>query len=207
MDSDTQTRLAQRQDPQLAARVVRNIGQLESDYLFAWGPLSERLLRDATAAVRKVAPEPWNVIGTEEELTITFPAWRATRGAGQDVWFELADSVWDEDDHCWAAVMVSAGPTKLCLELKFRKGLTPVAESLGQKDKLISNVVKLGFEYDGESRRLFVPITIDAEALAKGLELNDLDEALAPLCRAVEKAIASKADLDALIQHVREKGR
>jgi hypothetical protein len=204
MDSDQQTRLAQQQDPELAARIVRCIEALERDYLFAWGPLSERLMREAAAVAAKAAPEPWVVEGTEWNLVLTTPNWRATRGVGHDAWLELSDVVEDEHDHSWAAVIVSAGPTKLCLELKFRPGLTPVAQMLTGKDKLVANVLKEGLEQTGTGTRILIPIAIDAEVLARGFELNDLDEALAPLSRAVETAIKAKPDLDALIEHVRE---
>jgi hypothetical protein len=207
MDSDQQTRLAQQQDPELAARILRNIADLERDYLFAWGPLSERLMREAAAVAGKAASEPWVIEGTEWNVTVTSPDWRATRGVGQDAWLELADIVEDEEDHSWAAVIVSAGPTKLCLELKFRKGLAPIAQMLTGKDKPVANLLKEGFEQDGTGTRLLIPILIDAETLARGFELNDLDEALTPLKRAVEIAITAKPDLDVLIEHVRTQAK
>ena len=193
MDSDQQTRLAQSQDPELAARIVRSIAELERDYLFAWGPLSERLMREVAAVTRKAAADPWQVEGTEWDVKLTSPGWRATRGVGQDAWLELADVVEAEEDHCWTAVIVSAGPTKLCLELKFRKGLTPVAAALTNKDKPVANILKEGFEQDGTGTRFVIPIAIDAETLARGFELNDLDEALAPLRQAIEIAVDSQA--------------
>lgn len=207
MDSDQQTRLAQQQDPELTARIIRGIAALERDYLFAWGPLSERLMREAASAAQRVASDPWRVEGTEWSLTLASPNWRATRGVGNDVWLELADANEHEDDHSWAATLVSAGPTKLCLELKFRPGLAPIAQLLTGKDKPVANLLKEGFEHDGTGTRLLVPIAIDAEALAKGFEFNELDEAFAPLRRAVEIAITAKPDLDVLIEHVREKAK
>jgi len=207
MDSDQQTRLAQQQDPELAARIVRTIADLERDYLFAWGPLSERLMREAASVAAKAVPEAWAVEGTEWNLLLTTPQWRATRGVGQDAWLELSDVVEDEHDHSWAAVFVSAGPTKLCLELKFRPGLTPNAQSLTGKDKPLANVLREGFEQDSASKRILIPIAIDGEALARAFELNDFDQALTPLRRAVEAAVKAKPDLDVLVEHVRQKGR
>jgi hypothetical protein len=207
MDSDQQTRIAHGQDPELAARVLRNIADLEADYLFAWGPLSERLMREAASTAHRAASDPWRVEGTEWSLTLASPDWRATRGVGNDAWLELADANEHEDDHSWAATIVSAGPTKLCLELKFRPGLAPIAQMLTGKDKPVANLLKEGFEQDGTGTRLIVPIVIDAETLARGFEFNDLDEALAPLKRAVEIAITAKPDLDVLIEHVREKAK
>lgn len=207
MDSDQQAKLAQQQNPELAARVIRNIAAIEHDNIYAGGPLSERLLRDIAGVMRAAAPEPWTVVSTEWNVALNSPDWRATRGVGQDAHFELADMLEDEDDHSWAAVIVSAGPTKLCLELKFRKGLAPAAESLSVKDKPLANVLKEGFEQTADGTRLLIPIMIEAEALARGLELNDLDAVWTPLRRAVEIAITAKPDLDVLIEHVRKKGK
>jgi len=139
------------------------------------------------------------VDGTEWSVQLTSPEWKATRGVGNDAWLELADIVEDEHDHSWTAVIVSAGPTKLCLELKFRPGLTPVAQALTGKDKLVANVLKEGFEQDGSSNRLLIPIPIDAEALARGFELNDFDEALTPL-RLAERV---NAGMPVLVEHAR----
>lgn len=207
MDSHQQTRLAQQQDPELAARIVRSIGDLERDYLFAWGPLSERLLRELAAAARKSAPGPWVVEGSDEGFVLALPAWKSTRGVGRDAWLELADAVEDEDEHSWVAAAVGAGPTKLCLALMFRPGLVPIAEALTPNDKHIAALLKDGFEQDETGNRLFLPIGIEAELLAQGFELNDLEEALAPLRRAVELISASSADLDAIIEHVRAQAK
>ena len=208
MDSDQQTRLAHQQDPETAARIVRSIGDIERDSLFAWGPLSERLVREVASVMRKAAPPTWEVEDGDWGASLACREWRAIRGIGHDAWLQIADLFEDEqeDEHSWPAVIVSAGTTKLCLELMFRPGLTPFARSLGAKTKLVANVVKEGFELDKSGTRLLIPIQIDPEALAKGLEFNDLEEALSPVGSAVERAIKAQPDLDALIDHVR-KGR
>ncbi|HEY6814887.1 MAG TPA: hypothetical protein VI168_05040 [Croceibacterium sp.] len=41
-------------------------------------------------------------------------------------------------------------------------------------------------------KRILIPISIEPDALARGFELNDLDDALAPLRGAVEAAIKAK---------------
>lgn len=204
MDSDSQTTCAQQQDPDFAARVVRNIGQIEQDSFFAWGPLSERLIREISVAIRKAVPEPWVVVSSEWDVSFTSPDWRSNTVAKfGDAWLELGEICDDEEEHSWVAAAVGAGPTSMCLELKFRKGLTPAAEALTAKDKPLANVLKEGFKRDDTGTRIVIPVPIDAEALARGFELNDLDEALGPLTRAVELAIKAKPDLDVLVEHVR----
>lgn len=205
MDSDQKTRDAQSLDPAMAARIVRSIADIERDATFAWGPLSERLMREAAGVMAKAAPQPWTVNGDEWACKLNTPNWKATRGVGQDAWLEIVDVVEDEEDHSWVAVFVAAGPTALGLELKFRPGLQAAAQTLTAKDKAVANVLKEGFELRGS--RLIIPIAIDAEALAKGCEFNTVDEALEPLRRAVEIATTAKPDLDVLVEAVRTKGR
>ena len=48
--------------------------------------------------------------------------------------------------------------------------------------------MKLGFVRHEIEPRLFIPMHIPAEALAMGLEQNDLDDALLPVRKAVEIA-------------------
>src|SRR5688500_17610281 len=115
-------------------------------------------MREVAAAARKSTPEPWVTEGDEEGVTVTARGWKSTRGAGHDAWLELCDATEDEDDHSWIAVLVSAGPTKLCLELKFRPGLTPIAQALTAKDKPVANLLKEGFERGGPGTRLLIPI-------------------------------------------------
>lgn len=208
MDHEQRTIAAQQQDPELAARIVRNIEQLERDSHYAAGPLSERLMRDIGAAIQNAAPEPWIVAGNDTGVTLTLPDWKANRGVNHnDAWIELSDLTLDEQEYSWISVIVNAGPTKLGLELKVRPGLAALMETVPAKDKAITNLVKAGFEYEQVIRRLAIPVAIDAETLAKGLEFNDLDAALAPVRTAVEVAIAAKPDLNALIDHLRTEAK
>src|SRR5436853_5280966 len=115
MDSTDQMARAQALDPTHAARVVRAIADIESDYIFAAGALSERFMREAAVAIRKAAPEAWELEATEWELSLSAPDWKS-RGF-HDAWLELAEIADDEEDHSWIAAAVGAGHTKMCLEL------------------------------------------------------------------------------------------
>ncbi len=207
MDSDTQTRLAQYQDTEQAARIVRSIAAIEADVAYAWGPLSERLLREASGVAAKAIPEQWTVTGVDDwSLKVGHPSWKATRGVGQDAWLELSD-IGDDDEaeHSWVFTMISSPPAKLGLELKFRPGLVPIAEALTSKDKVLNNLTREGFAH--HNNRISIGIAIDPEKLAQAFLENDFDNALAPIGQAVETATKAKADLDALIDFVRTKGR
>ncbi len=205
MDSADQMTRAQALDPAYAARVVRAIADIERDYLFAFGALSERFMREAAVVIRQSAPEPWGVVGTEWEVSLTHPDW-LSRGI-HDVWLELGEIADDEEEHSWIAAAVGAGPTKLCLALAFRPGLVRALHTVAGDKGTTAQLLKAGFQQKPDDEGLFIPIAVNGEGLAKGFELNDFDKALAPLRSAVEKAVAAKAELDAFVSLVREQGK
>ena len=90
------------------------------------------------------------------------------------------------------------------LELQFRNGLEPFGLALIANDKAVDALLKLGFVRDAAKERLFIPVKVNADLLAKGFEENDLDKALAPVGKAIELAIAAKPDLDKIVEQVRE---
>lgn len=207
MDHEQRTKAAKAQDPKLAARIVRSIGQIEADFYHAAGPLSERVMREAVQAIGKVATSPWQVIEAGWSAQIVCPEWKMTKGVGTgDMWLELSElSIDDEDDddHSWLAAAVRAGPTQLCMELIFRKGLQDQAQSVIRDDKAMAALWKLGFVRDETEPRLFIPIDIPAEKLAQSFEQNDLTAGMAPVGKAMSLAIAAKAELDKLLEQVR----
>lgn len=193
------------QDPAVAARIVTSIAAIESDFFLAAGPLSERLMQEAIQVMGKAAPEPWKMIETDGSAILVCSEWRQSRGVGNgDAWLALSEITNDEEnDHSWIAVAVAAGPTRLGLELGFRKGLQDKAQALIRNDEAVAKLWELGFVRAEESAALFVPITIQANVLAKSYAENDFDKALAPIAKAVETALAAKSTLDQLVQQVR----
>lgn len=193
-------------DPEQAARVIRAIGNIEKDYFLAAGPLSERLISEAGAVIRQSAPEPWEVTTEGWEVMLVLPDWKSKLRLA-DAWLEIAEIAEGDDDHSWIAAAIGAGSTCMCLEVRFRPGLTDVADELLDKPASIARLLELGFQFDQAQTRLYIPIAISADALAKGFRENDLDKALLPVRKAVDVAIAAKAELDALLGLVREQGK
>lgn len=206
MDDKQRTDAAKAQDGVTAGRIVRGIAQIESDFHLASGPLSEQLMGAASQAIAKVAQSPWLRLEDEMTIQVVAPEWKMTKGVGTgDAWLELAELCDDEDnEYSWVAAAVGAGPTRMCIELVFRRGLVEVAQGVLRDDKALTALWKLGFVRDETDLRLFVPIKIEAEKLAQGFEQNDLSEAMAPVGKALQLAIAAKTELDALIERVRD---
>jgi hypothetical protein len=207
MDHDQRTKAAKSQDPEWAARLVRNIAQVEADFFHAAGAISERMMSEAVQSMHKANAAPWQVVETGLSALIVCPDWKMVRGNGTgDMWLELSEIGADEqdDEHCWLAAAVKAGPTQLGIEVKFRPGLQDHADAVIRDDKVIAALLKLGFAREETDLVLFVPVQIAAEKLAQGFEQNDLGAALAPVGASVAKAIAAKAELDKVLLQVRE---
>ena len=209
MDHEHRLAAVNAHDPVLAARIIRGIAQVEDDYFFASGPLSERMMEEAVQAIAKAATVPWHVVEVDWTAQIVCPEWKMTKGVGTgDAWLELAEICADEDrDFSWISAAVGVGPTQLGLELMFRRGLQDAAQTVIPDDKVVAALAKLGMTRDETATRLFFPVAIPAEMLAQGFEANDLAKALAPVGKAVTKAIAAKAELDKLVEQVRAAGK
>lgn len=209
MDHEQRANMAAQADPERAAKIIRSIKQLDGDASLLIGPLSERMMGEAVQAVCKQAAAPWQVEEGDCSVLIVCPEWKMTRGVGfGDAWLELTEIGPDDiEGFSWISVAVGVGPTRLGLELVFRRGLQDHAAAVMSDDKLMAPLLKLGMVRHETSPRIFFPVDIQAELLAQGFETNDLDKALAPVEQATKKALASKADLDALINHVRDSGK
>ena len=205
MDYEQRMAAANLNDPVLAARIVRSIKQVEDDYYFAGWPLSERLMGEAVRAVEAVAKAPWKVVESDWTAQVVCPEWKMTKGVGTgDAWLEITDICTDEErEYCWISAAVGAGPTRMGLELVFRRGLQDVAQAAINNDKLVAALLKLGMIRDEAEPRLYFPIDIPVEALAQGFEQNDLAKAVTPVGAAMTKAIAAKAELNKLVEAVR----
>lgn len=205
MDHEQRTKAANEQDPECPARVVRNIGQLESDFFHAAGPLTERMMREAFLAIEKVAPSPWEVIENDYAVQVVCPNWKMIRGVGVgDMWLEIGEiyAEEEENEHTWIAVVTKTVPSMLCAKLMFRRGLQEHAQATIRDDKAVAELWKLGFARDEQELALLFPIHIPAEKLAQGFEQNDLTPTLAPFGKAFAQAIAAKPALDKLLEQV-----
>ena len=205
MDNEEKLLVTQSHDPVIAARIIRNIENVERDWHLASDLLSDRMMRDVREILGKLAPESWKFVLSGWSALIVPPDWKMTRGVGNgDAWLELAEICDAEEEYSWIAAAVGIGSTKMGLELQFRNGLEPFGLTLIANDKAVDPLLKLGFVRDAAKVRLFIPVTVHTGLLAKGFEENDLDKALAPVGKAIELAITAKPDLDKIVEQVRE---
>lgn len=204
MDQHEKNLVAQSHDPAVAARIIRNIANVESDWHLASDLLSERMMREVRALVAKLTPKEWKVADSGWSALIVPPDWKMTKGVGKgDAWLEIVEFCDAEDEYSWIAAAIGVGSTKMGLELVFRNGLLPLAQKVLGNDKALDALLKLGFVRNEAKDQLFLPIKVSGDLLAKGWEENDLDKALAPIGKTVELAISAKAELDKIVEQVR----
>lgn len=205
MDQHERDLVGKAQDPATAARIIRNIAGVETDWHLASGLLSERVMRELREALAKLAPENWKVIESGWSALLVPPDWKMTKGVGNgDAWLELVELCDADEDYSWLAAAVGIGSTQMGFELQFRNGLQSAALTFIANDKQVSALLKAGFVRDQTKERLFVPVKVDANFLAKGFEENDLDKALEPVGKAIGLALSAKAELDKIVEQVRE---
>lgn len=207
MDHEQRTKVSNRLDPEWAARVVRNIGAVEADFFHAAGHLSERMMAEALLAIEKVVTPPWILVENEWMPQVVCPEWKMARGVGTgDMWLQLSEISHDEDEneHTWIAAATKTGPSFLCIEVVFRKGLQDHAEAIVRDDKAVAALLKQAFARENESFVMYLPFHIPAEKLAQGFEQNDLTAVVAPFGKAMAQAMAARPLLDKLLEQVRE---
>ncbi|MXO48644.1 hypothetical protein GRI69_10275 [Erythrobacter vulgaris] len=204
MSTAEQSNLAMAKDPAIAARIVKNIAQLEQDYRLADGHLSDWLMRMIMISMKAAAPEPFVVENTAWSAYLSHPDWKPTKRIGRgDAWLEIVEFARDELDHTWLAAALGAGPTELNLELMFRDGLAGYFAKLEGDQGLTSKLRKKGFKIDTPNKRVYLPIVINADLLAKALPTDDFQDAMAPVREATELGIAAKPEIDLLLKLVR----
>lgn len=206
MDHETRTEIAQKLDPERAARVIRNIGQIETDFFHAAGHLSERMMTEAFLSIEKVVKAPWLLVENEWATQVVAPEWKMARGVGTgDMWLEVSEISADEEgvEHTWLAAATKTVPSMLCIAVVFRRGLQSHAQTLIRDDKVVAPLWEKGFARDEENASLFLPVHVPAEKLAQGFEKNDLTSAVATFGKAMAQALAAKSALDALLELVR----
>jgi hypothetical protein len=206
LDHEQRMAASERVNPEVAARIVRNLGQIEADFFHSAWTLSERLMHEAFLAISQAAPAPWEVSEVDWSTRIVCPEWKMTKGVGTgDMWLELGELSPDPDgyERSWLATALKTASTQLCIVVKFRRGLQDLASELLRDDKIIAGLKKTGFLRDDAEPVLYVPIDIPVETMATGFEQNDLTAALLPITKAASKALAAKGELDKLLETLR----
>lgn len=178
------------------ATLVRSVGAIENANHALNGPLSDRLMTEIQKVVRTAAPKPWLVDQADGSVRVQHPAWgKGLTIIHNDAWWELVEISNDDQEHSWIAALTASGATRTGFQLVYREALAPrnmtTAESKPSAD--------LGFEVLNGGETLFLPVTLEKEALADAYERDTFTDALKPVAAAVEKLIAAKTEVDRIM--------
>ena len=194
-------------NPELSGLVVRNIGDLEAAVVHA-RELDQRLFTAIGEGVKEQLADTdfhAHAIGDEEYVWFAPRSWlkNTTKDVEADYWFELLElpGPGDKFEETWIAQFANVGPHSaetgiwFCgSALKARRWKSLLARG----DAIVARLMDAGFRQDPD-QRIYFPLRLDLEELAKGFEDDDLTAALRPLRDAVATIMKCIDDFEALV--------
>jgi hypothetical protein len=197
---------------ELDALIVRNIGDVEAALLRA-REIGDEVVESIGEAVRSGLDEGWEVaVDVDDETPIRFArrAWidGETSALSGSYHFSLSDKngPGGETDQTWLCTLLGNGPAGSSAVFYFwsnsfsaKRRWKKLADD---QSKLVDQLLDAGFRQD-EKQWLYVPIAMNAEALAKAFEEGDLSAAMTPVIAALEVIEATAPSIEALIERDR----
>jgi len=201
-------------DPAVGAVIVQHIDELEAALRYARRSLTP-MLEKATASIMVERRKSYGWVGEaltdfDGELWMAPEGWRMAGDADDDfdlyLSFATTDCIDGEEPDTWIGHFCGfAGAT---VRFEF------ATDAIGQRDwkailraetKLTEKLVDRGFLCDPKTGELALRIPVEREALAAGFEENDLETALAPVAKTLDRIKAARDLLDELVRVIREK--
>lgn len=184
---------------ELDALVIRNIADIEAAM---------------NHAQKEIGPRIWEKVAQVTQEMCDGEAWIAVSDvANDDVWF--ADRSWlmaaqrkpkadfyigldeklsetGEDENSWLATFVASGPNGATMAFWLDQrilGAGAWKKLVKANDVLVAELRGLGFSVDdADDRRLYLPVLLDRELLARSFETEDFDVVMEPARIAVANA-------------------
>jgi hypothetical protein len=184
---------------ELDALVIRNIADIEAAM---------------NHAKNEIGPRIWEQVAQVTQETCDAQAWLAFSDvANDDVWFAhqswlMADqrkpradfwiglderlSETGEDENSWVATFVASGPNGATMAFWLKQqilGAGAWKKLVKANHALVAELRGLGFAVDDDDdRRLYLPVVLDRELLARSFETEDFDVVMEPARIAVANA-------------------
>ncbi|MDF2603052.1 hypothetical protein [Sphingomonas sp.] len=197
---------------ELDALIVRNISDVEAALLRAF-EIGDEVIEEIGNVLRSMLGDAWEVIVDGKDDTPIRFARRGWLGGNTPV---LARSYHisltgkegpsGDTDQSWLMTLLGNGPKgssavfylwsdKFYTKRRWKKLLDDKADR-------IKKLLDAGFRQD-ENQWLYLPLLIDSEELANGLEVGDLSRAMAPVSEAISIIQAVVPEIEALIERDR----
>jgi hypothetical protein len=194
----------------LAALIVRNIGDVEATIAKAQGELDTRFLEEVEQAAQRASGQVWDAMcENKEDMYLTKKDWmNSNDDEGADFWLQFGE-IPDgngETNLTWIATATESGPSGATFALSFNQELITPAKFkvlLNSHPELVIKLRGYKFQRDASGRWLSIPINIDRDALAQAFATDNFDVALKPVSDAVHDATRAMSDLDTLVNLMR----
>lgn len=197
----------------LNALIVRNIADIEKAWKHANAKISAKLEEGTMKIFKEFAENnEWNT-GNDDDFSSAWtasPEWKTASAEDDsyDIYLEFNGKL--PSDETWLSCFINALGNPMFLYV--------VTDSLGTKEwselfkaaankEIFENFEKQGFIVERTNRNEHICIypEIDAEALARGFEDDDISEALMPIREALDRFLKAKPLLDELCKRIRNR--
>ena len=185
----------------LDAPIIRNIGDIEAAITHAQLEIGPIIWREAAKTAQVLRAEDWTVSFDvdDDELRLADRTWMAhgARKPKADFSVRLYERILPDGDgeNSWLATFLASGPNGATMAFWIEQ--TIVTPSVWKKivktgDAIVAELRGCGFAiYDDDDRRLYIPVVLDREALARAFESDDFDEVMKPVAMAVGNVMAA----------------
>lgn len=189
----------------LDAIVIKNIGDIAAAMDHVNKVLLPRIWEEMNAAVeRTISDQKWVAYCDPQDDDVSFAkrSWLDEDG-NFELWLFLDELVrpGHDGDH-WLATITGTGVNGATLVLTIGQDVLSDAKwkkHLKANSTLVEQLRKRGFSVsDEDARKVYLPVPIDAGALATAVDEGDFDTAFQLLAEAVTKTMEASAELDRL---------
>lgn len=179
----------------LDALVIRNIADIEAAIKHAQDEIGPIIWEEAAKTAQDRCDDAWTLIvdADNDELRLADRTWmiHGARNPRADFSVRLYERILPDGDgeNSWLATFVASGPNGATMAFWIEQSIvTPSAwkKLVKTSDGIVAELRALGFSIDDDDdRRLYVPVVLDREALARAFETDDFDEVMKPVGTAV----------------------
>ena len=185
----------------LDALVIRNIADIEAAIVHAQLEIGPVIWREAAKTAQTLCEGDWTVVvdADDDELRLADRSWmtHGTRKPKADFSIRLYERVPRDGDgeNTWLATFVASGPNGATMAFWIEQTIaTPSVwrKLVKTSEGIVAELRALGFSIDDDDdRRLYLPVVLDREALARAFETDDFDEVMKPVATAVGNVMAA----------------
>jgi hypothetical protein len=184
---------------ELDALVIRNIADIEAAMNHAIKEIGPRIWEEVARVTQEMCDsETWITASdiANDDLWFADRSWLMAdqRKPKPDFWLGLDErlSEIDEGENSWLATFVASGPNGATMAFWLDQrilGAGAWKKLVKANDALVAELRGLGFSVDDDDdRRLYLPVVLDRELLARSFETEDFDLVMEPARIAVANA-------------------